>query len=118
MSFRSIGPVHELSAEVGVGARQTEENVTGFKDDDLIGRLAGRYAFIMSPTSSFVQTLKVESGDANTSTESVSELKLAIVGNLHAMLSYTVRHNSEVPATTKKTDTYTAVNLAYSFGKS
>lgn len=112
------GPVHELDVEVGIGARQTEENVTGFKDDDLVGRFAGRYAWIISETSSFVQALKVETGDANTSTESISELKLAIVGNLHAMLSYTVRHNSDVPAGTKRTDTFTAVNLAYSFGKS
>lgn len=112
------GPVHTLDLEAGVGARQTEENVTGLKDDDLIGRLAGKYVWAFSETGSFLQTVKVETGDTNTFTESVSELKLAIVGNLHAMLSYTIRNNSDVPAGTDKTDTFTAVNLAYSFGKS
>lgn len=112
------GPVHTLDLEAGLGARQTEENVTGLKDDDLIGRLAGKYVWAFSETGSFLQTVKVETGSTNTFTESVSELKLAIVGNLHAMLSYTIRNNSDVPAGTDKTDTFTAVNLAYSFGKS
>ena len=111
------GPVHLLDLEIGAGARQTEANVTGERESELIGRLAGKYAWTLSETSAFVQTLKVESGDSNTFTESVSELKLAIVGNLHAMLSYTVRNNSDVPAGTDKTDTFTAVNLSYSFGK-
>lgn len=111
------GPVHLLDLEIGAGARQTEANVTGQRESEVIGRLAGKYAWTLSETSAFVQTLKVESGDSNTFTESVSELKLAIVGNLHAMLSYTVRNNSDVPAGTDKTDTFTAVNLSYSFGK-
>ncbi len=112
------GPVHTLDLEIGVGARQTEENVTGIREDDLIGRFAGKYGWAISETSSFAQTLKVETGDSNTFTESVSELKLTIVGNLNAMLSYTVRNNSDVPAGTEKTDSFTAINLAYGFGKS
>lgn len=111
------GPVHALDLEVGAGARQTKAAVTGEREEDLIGRAAGKYVWTISDTSSFSQTLKVESGDSNTFTESVSELKLAIVGNLHALLSYTIRNNSDVPAGTEKTDTFTAVNLAYSFGK-
>lgn len=110
------GPTHLLDVEAGVGARQTEAAITGQTEDDLIGRLYGKYVGTISATSSFVQTLKLESGDTNTFTESVSELKANIVGNLAAALSYTVRNNSDVPPGTEKTDTFTAVNLSYAFG--
>lgn len=112
-----IGPVHLLDLEIGAGARQNRENVTNIREEDAIARLAGKYVWNLSETSAFQQTVKIETGDINTFTESVSELKLSIVGNLFATLAYTVRNNSDVPAGTKKTDTLTAVNLSYSFGK-
>lgn len=112
------GPVHLLDLEAGVGARQTEENVTGDHDDDLIFRGLGKYRFKLSETSAFVQSLKVEAGESNTSGESVTELKLSVVGNLFASLSYTVKHNTEVPDGAERTDTYSAVNLSYTFGES
>ncbi len=112
------GPVHALDLEVGAGARQTEANVTGEKESELIGRLSGKYVWTLSESSSFKQTLKVENGESNTFTESVSELKLTIIGNLYALLSYTVRNSTDVPVGTEKTDTLTAVNLSYSFGTS
>lgn len=111
------GPEHTLDLEVGIGARQTEENETGLREDDFIGRFAGKYVWALSETSSFAQSVKVETGDSNTSTESVSELRLSIIGNLMAMLSYTVRHNTNVAPDSEKTDSFTAVNLAYTFGK-
>lgn len=111
------GPVHTLDLEAGIGARQTKENVTNVREDDLIGRFAGKYVWTITETSSFAQTVKVETGDSNTFTESVSELKLSIIGNLAAMISYTLRNNTDVPAGTEKTDSVTAVNLAYAFGK-
>lgn len=112
------GPVHLLDAEIGAGARQLQNNDVGrTREDDAIGRAFGKYQWALSETSTFIQTLKVESGAENTFTESVTELKLSVVGNLFAALSYTVKHNSDVPADTKKTDTFSAVNLSYAFGK-
>lgn len=110
------GPVHVLDAEIGAGARQTEAQDTGEEQDEFVGRIGGKYQWTISETSAFLQTLKVESGDENTFTESVSELKLSIVGNLFLSLSFTARNNSDVPADTKKTDTFTAISLAYGFG--
>lgn len=112
-----VGPVHTLDLEIGAGARQTEENITGDRADDLVFRGLGQYEWKFSPTSQFNQSLKVESGASNTFGESISELKLAIVGNLFATLSYTVKHNTDVPAGTERTDTFSAVNLSYTFGK-
>lgn len=109
------GPVHLLDAEIGIGARQTEEQDTGAKEDEVIGRLGGKYQWLISDTSAFSQSLKIEHGSSNTFTESVSALKLSIIGNLFAKISFTVRNNSDVPPDTKKTDTETAVSLSYAF---
>ncbi len=111
------GPVHLLDLELGAGARQTQANDTGERQNDTIVRARAAYQWALSETSRFRQTLKSESGESNTYVESVSELKLSIVGNLYAVLSYTVHHNTDVPAGNEKTDTFTAVNLSYSFGK-
>lgn len=110
-----IGPVHRLDAEIGAGARQTEEQDTGARESEAIGRVGGRYQWTISETSAFSQSLKVESGASNTYTEAVSELKLAVIGNLFAAVSFTARNNSEVPPDTKTTDTFTAISLSYAF---
>jgi putative salt-induced outer membrane protein len=112
------GPVHLLDAEIGAGARQLQNNDPGrTREDDMIGRAFAKYQWTLTETSAFIQSLKVESGADNTFTESVTELKLSVVGNLFASLSYTIKNNSEVPAGTESTDTFAAVNLSYAFGK-
>lgn len=110
------GPVHKLDAEIGGGARQTEEQETGTRDDDLIGRLGGKYGWAISETSAFAQSLKLESGEVNTFTEAITELRLSVIGNIFVSLSFTVRNNSDVPADTKRTDSFTSVGLSYQFG--
>lgn len=110
------GPVHVWDAEIGAGARQTVEQETRDREGEFIGRLGTDYEWKMSDTSRFRQTVKLESGKTNTFTESVTELKLSIIGNLAAALSFTLRHNSAVPDDTKPTDSFTAVNLTYGFG--
>lgn len=109
---------HKLDAEIGVGARQIRlQGVGAERESEFIGRANGQYRWILTETSEFSQRLMVESGDENTFTESISELKLSIIGNLFASLSYTVRNNSDVAPGLKKTDTVTAVNLSYKFGQ-
>lgn len=117
------GPAHLFEAELGAGLRQTESQVViptapvAVEDEDLIlrGRLAYRWNF--AEGSHFAETVKAESGDSNTLTESVTELRLALIGKLFAQASYTIRQNSKVPAGTEKTDTITAFSLGWTFGK-
>jgi putative salt-induced outer membrane protein len=111
------GPAHLLEAELGAGARQTEDQGTAETHDDVIGRLRVAYKWNFSETSYFGETLKVESGDSNTFSESVTELRVSLVGKLFALGSYTVRTNSDVPAGTRKTDTVTSLSLGWTFGK-
>jgi putative salt-induced outer membrane protein len=111
-----LGPVHVLDAELGAGARQTKENGTGIRSNEAIGRFAAKYEWKFTDKNAFSENVKVESGANNTYSESVTALKLAIVGSLSSAISYTVRHNSDVPPGTEHVDTETAVNLVYAFG--
>lgn len=112
------GPVHRLDLELGGGARQSLINERPrTREKDLIARGALKYEWMFSPTSSFRQALKVESGDANTYSESVSTLKLSVIGNVYANVSYTIKNNSKAAEDTRKTDSELAVTLSYEFGK-
>ncbi|WP_051361929.1 DUF481 domain-containing protein [Solimonas soli] len=112
------GPAHLLDLEIGAGARQQQTNdQPRERENDFIGRAAAKYQWNISPTATFLEALKVEAGENNTYTESVSQLKLAIIGSLFANLSYTVKNNSNTAPETKSTDTETAVTLSYEFGK-
>jgi putative salt-induced outer membrane protein len=112
------GPRHVLDAEAGFGARRTEANTaTRDKVDEAITRVSGKYEWKFTEKNSFSEAVKSETGETNTFTESVTQLKLAIVGNLSSTVSYTVRNNTNVPPEREKTDTETAVNLVYDFGK-
>lgn len=105
---------HTLELEIGVGARQTEL-ITGEERDETIGRLAGDYLWKFGEYSQFSQIIVVESGEENTYTESVSSLTAQLVGELDLVLSYTIKRNSEVPLGLENTDTYTSVNVQYTF---
>lgn len=108
---------HEWNVEIGAGLQQIKlQEPDGSSESEAVGSLATDYAWQITETSAFAQTLSVASGASNTAVESESALELSIVGDLFASLSYTVQYNSDVASGTEKTDTYTAVNLNYSFG--
>jgi putative salt-induced outer membrane protein len=108
------GEVHTLTAAVGAGARQSEDQL-GVSDSEAIftGDLVYKWKF--SETAEFGQTLAVEAGDANTFSESVTSVKTTLIGAFSLVASYTIRHNSDVPVGTEKKDTRTAISLQYDF---
>ncbi|MDP2326154.1 MAG: DUF481 domain-containing protein [Gammaproteobacteria bacterium] len=116
------GKVHFLDVEAGVGAKQADRR-SGDDQDEAIGLLRGVYTWQISENAAFVQKLAVLSGSDNTYTESISELKAGIIGNLSMVLGYTYKHNSDVSIDTSvtpnrpfdKTDTYTTISLEYGF---
>lgn len=105
---------HFLNAEVGVGARQSELQ-TGATENETIFRGGAYYKWLFSETAEFRQDLTVESGSENTYLESVSAVSAKLVGNLALVASYKVKHNTDVPPLTEKTDTFTALSLEYAF---
>lgn len=111
------GPRHFLDIELGAGARQQQEQESRDKDRDLIGRFGADYQYKINDNSGFRETIKVESGAANTFSQSVTELRLYVIGNLFASLIFTLQNNSDVDGGIEHTDTTTAVNFSYAFGK-
>lgn len=105
---------HSLNGELGVGARQSElQDASTFSETIFRGGLYYRWNF--SETAEFRQDLTTEIGDKNTYTESVTALSARLIGDLALVASYTIKNNSDVPALTENTDTYTALSLEYSF---
>ena len=107
------GP-HVLNAEIGAGSRQATLR-DGTDQNDGIVRGAVDYALTFSEMTGFTQDLTVESGSSNTSFESVSALKARLVGNIGLVLSYRIKHNSDVPPGVEATDRFTSISLEYSF---
>lgn len=105
---------HVLSAEGGVGARQSTL-ATGESQDETILRGGLDYVFTISETSSFSQLVLLDIGDENTFSELTSKLSTRIVGDASLVLSYTIRNNSDVPIGTEKRDTFTSIALEYGF---
>ena len=105
---------HQLNAEVGLGSRQSDL-IDGTEESETIMRAGLDYTWKFSETAEFRQDFVVESGSENTYLESVSALSAKLLGNLALVASYTIKNNTEVPALTEKTDTYTALSLEYIF---
>ena len=108
------GPSHLLNGDLGAGARQSEDQL-GVRNDEFIITAGLDYTWKFSETSDFQQTFAFEVGEDNTYSESVSSLSATIIGELRAVASYTIRHNSDVPIGTEKRDTRTAISLEYNF---
>ena len=128
---------HELNGELGIGASQSDfrdcksDDVLagscvigppqtapfGTSENEVVYRASGDYKWQISETASFLQKLSFNIGSSNTYTESLSELRAGIVGDIALVLSYTIQNNSDVAPGTDKTDTYTAISLEYAFGQ-
>ena len=108
------GEKHKLNAELGIGARQSEPQL-GSKENETIFTAGAYYSWLLSESADFRQKLTAESGGENTYLESFTALSAKILGDLALVASYTIKHNTDVPALTEKTDRYTALSLEYSF---
>lgn len=103
-----------LDIEGGPGYRQNKldnEDAEG----EVIGRASGLFAYRMSETSTFTQEVVSEFGSDAVISKGISAVTAQIVGNMAMKASFTVKHNSNVPADKDETDTETALTLVYSF---
>jgi putative salt-induced outer membrane protein len=105
---------HKLNAELGIGARQSELQNT-IKENETILSAGAYYTWLFSETAEFRQSLSMEAGGENTYVESVTAISAKLFGDLALVASYTIKHNTDVPLLTEKTDTYSALSLEYAF---
>lgn len=105
---------HVLNLEVGAGFKQSDLR-NGESENGAIVRLATDYLWQFSPTARFTQDIGIEQGSGNTYLESISAVNATLIEQLGLVLSYTIKTNSDVPAGSEKTDTFTAISLEYGF---
>ena len=106
----------EWSAEIGPGYRYNN-----FRDDELssqeefIIHMGTLFIYRFTDTTSFKEELSVDAGDENTIIRSTSSLRVLLSESLSLRVSYLIRHVTDVPEETEKTDTETFVSLSYAF---
>jgi putative salt-induced outer membrane protein len=105
---------HLLSVGLGVGHRSADL-ADGTSESGVIGRGSIDYNWTFNETSGFDQNIIVESGSDNTYIESVSAVRARLVGNFALVVSYTVKHNTDVPIGSEKTDKLSAISVEYAF---
>lgn len=106
--------VHELNAEIGVGARQSDL-VDGTSEEEFIIRAGVDYTWQFSETANFTQEVILESGDENTYLVSLTAVSAKLYEDLALVVSYTIKNNSDVPVDRDNRDTFVAVSLEYLF---
>lgn len=111
-----VSDLGELTVEAGPGYRKSKTQ-EGDTENNLIGLAKGNFSYKISDSTRFQQSLTILGGAANTEIESETSLGVNMTKSLALKVAYTVQHNSNVPVDTKKTDTFTSINLVYAFGR-
>ena len=116
-----VGERSFLDLSGGLGYRYNKlEEVNDDGDDaekEAIARLAAHFDYALSDTALFRQKLSTEIGldENNTISQSETALQTSIVGSLSMKAAFRVKHVSDAPAGTEKTDTETSLSLLYGF---
>lgn len=104
-----------LDLEVGPGIRIIKLDGAADSDSEGVLRMAAKYKWNISPTSTFTEDFSIDAGSDLTVSKSVTALTAKVNSSLAMKISLTLRNNSEVPIGKEETDTETAVTLVYSF---
>ncbi len=106
----------ELDLEIGPGERFFKvDAIDAESDKEALLRLSANYWWQITANSKFTQKLSTDIGEEITSTESITGVQANINSTLALKFTYTVRHKTDVPVDTAKTDTEAAMTLVYSF---
>jgi len=105
---------YTLNLEAGAGVRRTAFDEIS-DSSEAIGRLAGDFKWKISETSDVNQEIYIDFGSDNTVTNSLSELKVKIIGHLAVKMALSIINNTDVPPDTDKTDIKSAVTVVYDF---
>lgn len=103
-----------LEGDAGYGVRHSKLSDGTTKNED-VARMALKYDWTISESADFKQLVSVEVGSSSTITRSESSIQSAIVSDLAMKLSFTAKHQTNVPVGTENTDTETSVTLVYRF---
>lgn len=106
-----------FDGEIGIGYRDStlsDENGGGSVDEEIItGKLV--YNRQLTESTAWDSYVLAEGGSDNTYVEGSMGVRVAMSEALGLSLSYIVKHNTDVPAGTEKTDKYSNVAVTYNF---
>jgi putative salt-induced outer membrane protein len=110
----------ELSVEIGPGYKELQPlapvgQAKPDSESEVVGRGQIHYKTKLTDTTSFEDTLLVESGASNTFAQNDAGLAVKVYNNLALKLGYQLRYNSDVVAPLKTTDQLLTTTLVYSF---
>ena len=106
---------HLLDLSAGVGYRNLKVSDTDVTEDGGILTSDLIYEYKISESTTFIEIALIEAGDNNTFFQSETALRSQISGSLSSQISYLVKHNSDVPVGTEKTDKIISISLVYGF---
>ncbi len=104
-----------LEGEAGIGYRISDPEGAADQDSEAILSLSAAWDRILTETTRFESDWRAELGSGNNFFQSDLAVRVAIMERLGLRVAYTVKHNSQVPAGSEKTDTRLTVGLNYSF---
>lgn len=107
-----------VDLQMGPGYRDARVAGTQKYDNEITGYAASTINWAVSKTANLQEVITFNTGENNTVTTAQSSITADIVGNLGMQTSFTVTHNSQIPASstkTKKTDYVTDVTFLFSF---
>jgi putative salt-induced outer membrane protein len=105
---------YKLSLEIGPGYRISKLKAGGDNNEAIL-HLGAISKYIINPASYLDGTLVIDTGSSQT----ITVLALGYVNSLSSSLAlkvgYNLKHSSDVPAGTNKSDSITSISLIYSF---
>lgn len=110
-----------LSLSTGLGYRYNRLNMPDDEGNDVedsaIARFAAELNYALSDRALFKQKLSTEVGleENNTISQSETALQSTVAGNLSMKAAFRVKHVSDPPENTERTDTETSLTLLYAF---
>lgn len=107
--------VHELSADAGIGYRESKEIETGDVLEEAVLRLGAVYLWRINENTTFDEDFSTEIGEEKTVTKSYTRLKVKINGSLNGFVAYEIKHTDEVPEGSKNSDRKFMVGVNYTF---
>ena len=103
-----------LNGEIGAGYKESTR-IDQIQENEAILRLGLDYELKFTDKTGFKQSLVVESGSSNTSTEAISALRANLIGKVGLVIAFRIKNNSNVPPGLVATDRFTTIALAYAF---
>lgn len=109
---------HELSADVGLGYRESKETESGAVDEEAVLRLGAVYLWRISENVVFDEDFSTEIGEEKNITKSYTRIKVKINGSLNGFAAYEIKYTDEVPDETppiKNSDRKFMLGLNYTY---